>query len=376
MSVIIYFGNLFLNVIYFFYKFLPTKDKITFISRQSDRPSEDIYLLKQELEYQKPGLEIEILCKKIGKSFLGKIEYFFHMITKQMYALATSKAIVLDGYCITVSMLKHKKELRVVQMWHAMGALKKFGYCSVGEEEGVNKKIATIMKMHKNYDIVFVSSEKCKQLLAPAYKCKEEIMKVMPLPRLDIIMNLDYNKQMKGKIYEIYPELKVKKTILYAPTFRKGPLNKKYIQDLIDIVDYEKYNLIVKLHPLIQDCDFLDSKSIFDKKFSSIDLLCVSDYIITDYSAFIFEAAIAGKPLYRYVPDKEQYEKNRGFLIDIDSEFPGEQSPRAKEIITKIEEEEYDLVKIKRFSEKYIKNTGDFTKNMAKYILQISFGGN
>ena len=45
-----------------------------------------------------------------------------------MYYLATSKVCVLDGYCIPASILKHKKKLKIIQIWHASGAIKKFGY--------------------------------------------------------------------------------------------------------------------------------------------------------------------------------------------------------------------------------------------------------
>ena len=40
----------FLNLIYCLFKMLPVKDKVTFISRQADRPTEDIQLLGKALE--------------------------------------------------------------------------------------------------------------------------------------------------------------------------------------------------------------------------------------------------------------------------------------------------------------------------------------
>ena len=39
----------FLNLIYCLFKMLPVKDKVTFISRQADRPTEDIQLLGKAL---------------------------------------------------------------------------------------------------------------------------------------------------------------------------------------------------------------------------------------------------------------------------------------------------------------------------------------
>ena len=59
------------------------------------------------------------------------------------YALSRSKACitlrpasvcVLDSYWPAVSVLHHKKQLAVIQMWHAMGKIKKSGYQSLGKK--------------------------------------------------------------------------------------------------------------------------------------------------------------------------------------------------------------------------------------------------
>ena len=68
---------------------------------------------------------------------------------KQMYHIATSRVVILDSYCIVISILKHKKKLTIIQMWHAMGAFKKFGYSIIGKSEGTSKKIIDLMRMHK-----------------------------------------------------------------------------------------------------------------------------------------------------------------------------------------------------------------------------------
>ena len=95
----------------------------------------------------------------IPESLPGKIAYCFSIIG-DMYYLATSKVAIIDTYSITVSCLKHKKSLKVIQMWHALGALKKFGLQSVGTKEGRDEKISRAMCMHKNYDYVLAPSKK------------------------------------------------------------------------------------------------------------------------------------------------------------------------------------------------------------------------
>ena len=103
-----------MNVIYSILKLLKTQNKVTLISRQSDTISIDFKLLVEELKKANPEIKVVVLTKKLGKSWADKVKYFFHMFT-QMYHIATSKVVVLDSYCIVISILKHKKELKVIQ---------------------------------------------------------------------------------------------------------------------------------------------------------------------------------------------------------------------------------------------------------------------
>ena len=109
----------FLNLIYALFKLLPVRDKVTLISRQSDSASEDFLMLKAEIEKQSPKTEVKILSKKLRKSPGALISYIGHIFV-QMYHIATSKTVVIDSYCIAVSVLKQRRSLRVVQIWHAM----------------------------------------------------------------------------------------------------------------------------------------------------------------------------------------------------------------------------------------------------------------
>ncbi len=370
MVLLISIGRVLLNFIYVFHKICPVKNRILIVSRQNETASKDIRMLQKELKKQNPDIEVIVSCRMIPPDWGGRGRYLWYMVTEQMHLFATSKVVVLDGYCIVASILRHRKLLKIVQMWHAMGAMKQFGYCTVGKKEGTAPEIASAMRMHQNYDVIFVSSEACKPLLAPAYRCRESIMQVMPLPRTDLITGQDYIQWSRQKIYRRYPFLREKETILYAPTFRKKEEKTDYIYSFVKRVDYERYNLVVKLHPLVE-AKVSGSDALFDTEFSADEMLSIADYVVTDYSAFVFEAALAGKPLFRYIPDWDIYEKDRGFLIDIDREFPGEQSQKADTIVAKIEQKEYDLTGVCAFARKYVEKRENCTQEMAQYILQL-----
>lgn len=367
MKIIIRVGKWLLNIIYFIFKLKRTKDKVTIISRQSDKETIDISLLSRQFSSMTNSPEVLILTKTIGVGLRGKLSYLFHIIFEQMPAIATSKIVLIDGYCIPISILNHKEELIVIQMWHAMGALKKFGYSILGNDEGSSVQIATLMNMHKGYDYIFASGENCVKYLSEAYNAKEDKFVIMPLPRLDLVKDENLIKVTSQKITQTYKFSSSKKNILYSPTFRKDNINLDYVFELIECIDYEKYNLFVVPHPLMpKNIKIQKATIVYD--FSSIEMLSVCDYVITDYSAFVFEAAAACKPIFLYTPDIGEYSLKRGFYIDIKKEEFCKISDNPFEIKTAIEQNEYDFNKIKLFASKYIKEQQNNTEKIINFI--------
>ena len=157
MTIIVKCGIGFLNVIFFFMKCLPVQNKITYISRQMDTTPVDFEMVKEQMIQDHPEYKHVILAKMIHHGLFSKIGYIFHMF-RQMYHIATSKAVILDTYCIPISILKQRDSLVVIQMWHALGAFKKFGYSILDKQEGSSSKMAKLMSMHRHYTYVLTSS--------------------------------------------------------------------------------------------------------------------------------------------------------------------------------------------------------------------------
>lgn len=362
---ILYIAKIGLNIIYFFIKlFTRQKNKVTMLSRQSDNINLDFRLLKEEIE-KNGNIEIKVLCKMIPKNLWGKIKYCFYMI-KCLYHIATSKVCIIDGYNIAISALKHKKNLEIIQIWHAMGAIKKFGYQVLGKEEGSNEKIAKIMKMHANYNLITCTSEETRKTYSEAFNTDINKIKVLGMPRIDYILgkNDEINDKIT-KLYEEYPKLKEKKNIVYVPTFRKDKTID--ISKIIENTDTEKYNLIIRLHPL--DKNEVKGEYLVDKKYSTSELIKVADYVITDYSAVAFEAATLDKPLFFYLYDIDEYEDTRGLNINLQEEMKNSTSKKIEDIIDIIENDTYDYEELRKFKEKYIQTADtDNTKRIVEYM--------
>ena len=120
-----------LRIIYFFIKlFTIRKKRVFFLSRQFDSVPYNYQRLMDELI--KDGYDVKVICKKVSsgvnsavrnekknrkgnKELSSTIKYYFNLYKQMVYA-ATSKVIIVDGYNIVSSLLKHKKGTTVIQI--------------------------------------------------------------------------------------------------------------------------------------------------------------------------------------------------------------------------------------------------------------------
>lgn len=370
MKIILRVGTVALRILYCFYKLFPTKNRIMFVSRQDDVPSPDCYLLSKAIREEDQKIEIIQEFRRIPDSFIGKIKYIGYMLGRQMYLFATSKVVILDGYCILASVLNHKKELKIVQMWHAMGALKKFGFAAIGTEEGKDPEVSKILCMHRNYDYVICSCKECAGHYEEAFGVPQNKIITMTLPRVDLLTDLRLKELVQARVYHAFPDLKKKKNILYVPTFRMHEEMGEKIKELIESVDFTRYNLIVKLHPLTKEKVDMN-KCLECEGFTALELLNVADYVISDYSAFIFEVAAAEKPLFLYTYDLGAYMEQRGFFIDYNEEMPVPRYRDAETMIKALECNDCDMERIRNFANKYVENRYGCSQKLAEFICAL-----
>lgn len=362
MQVLLFIFKIILKIIYFFLKLLPTKkNRVLMLSRQSNTPSIDFKYIINEIHKKYPEKELIVLTKRMEKNNLKQIiSYMFHPLV-QMYYLATSTICIIDGYQIAVSVLKHKKSLKIVQIWHSLAAIKKFGYQTLNTKK--DKSIAKIMCMHKNYDVIVSGSEEMKKFFSKSFNYPEDKFITCGLPRIDYL--LETEKKNKEKVYKEYPKLKKERIVLYVPTFRT--YDEYRIDELINAFKDTEYRLIIKLHPRTKI--EVDKKYTYDKC-DSLELLSVADYVITDYSAISIEAAILNKPILLYVYDYERYCECEGVNTNLFEDLPGYVFRDEKELVKSLKKK-YDKKILTSYRKKYITNCdGTSTEKLVKYIME------
>jgi len=367
MTHIIYLAKFILSIIYGLLKLFPTQNKIVFLSRQSNQTPLDFKLIIDEL--QNRNYKIVVLCHRVeGKDSIKKDVIKFITITfKSMYHLATSKVCIIDSYSLPVSLLKHKKTLTVIQIWHAMGKIKQSGYQTLGKKAGRNPKIAKALNMHKNYDLVVAGAKAWNFAYCASFNIKEDKLWNIGLPRAAYIYN--NKKEIQKEIYSKYPELKNKKVVLYSPTFRYDKNSE--LEALINNFNYDKYALIITCHPK-HNLNIDNSKVYRFRNISTYKLLTICDYFITDYSSLAIEAAALNKKTYYYLYDYEKYIETNGLNFDPMKELPSISFKNAKELLDDLEKENYDIRVFNEYRKKYVPK--DFhlaTKKLADYIMDI-----
>lgn len=357
--------KIFINPIYFFMKFLPTNDKkVVFISRQTNKIPIDYQLLGKEIKKLDDDYKLVFLCNKVKKNIIGMFSYSF-LTLKHLYHLATARVCIVDSYCLAVSFPKHKKKLVVIQIWHAIMTVKKFGYQALEKEYGRSKKLATIVRMHQNYDWVISGSYAMRKTFSENFNVPISKVKCTGTPRIDyLIKNI---KKKKKKILKRYPSLNHKKIILYAPTFRKdAPIT---IDKLVSEIDFNKYSLIVKTHP-IQEQYFPNEDINKYPDLSTLDCLSIADYVITDYSSVAIESAILNIPTYFYLYDYDEYMHKNGLAIDLYEEMGDVCFESFDKLYETLKSKKYPFDKLKKFKNKYVSNQkGNSGYILANYIV-------
>ena len=332
------------NLVYAVLKALPVRNKVLFTTWNADAPTLDFQVLADRLRKLPHPPKVVVLCRELRGGLAAHVAFSFHML-HQMYHMATSKVLVLDAYSVLACSLDHRPELRVVQLWHALGAFKKFGWSIVDKSEGwsaqsniPSRTLSRLLRMHAGYTDAVVSYSGAIPHFAEAFRCDPSIIRVAWLPRVDLLRDDAFMAGLRTRILEAHPELVGQSVALYAPTIRRTVMDSSRVLSLVSSVDAAGWKLIVKPHPVRGESNdpVFPEMSVPVPEFSALELLAVADAVITDYSAIVYEAYLRGIPVYFYAYDIQQYEQDRGFYTP-PSQFPSQIYSTAGDLIRDME---------------------------------------
>lgn len=365
--------NALFNRLYKIFKYLPVnKKKVSFVSdSRIDISGNFEYIYKKMVESPRKF--------QIGfylKSSIKERKTLFEIVT-MAYNLARSRYIILDDYYPLIYPVEIREKSDLVQVWHAVGAFKTFGYSRLGMPGGPKKDSMD----HKNYTKVIVSSENIAEKYAEGFGIPLENVYPLGAARTDMFFDKQLQSEIIERLHEEIPYIKNKKVILFAPTFRgNGQQSAHYPFELVDFKKlYEKFYeddwvFLLKIHPFVKNKpnipyeyqDFFYDVSDYRE---INDLLLETDVLITDYSSVCFEYALLEKKMIFFSPDLVEYMSSRNFYYDYFDFIPGPYASNTDELIEYIADETVDINKIRNFVNYYFDDLdGKSTDRFVEYL--------
>lgn len=305
-----------------------------------------------------------------GPGGLKRALRFFFL---KSWAMARAEYIFMDNAFLPMAYLRVRKETTVVQLWHGTGTVKKFG-----QHVNTGKLYDQEKRANENLDYVIVNSEATRELYAGCFSVPVEKVKVLGLPRTDLLFSQEELLRRKTGFLKQYPNLMHKKLILYAPTFRDSEAADPKLRLNLELIAKklpEEYCLGLRLHPFVAERFHLendyDGKIIDFSSYHNLNtLLMAADVLITDYSSIIFEYCILNRPMIFYAYDLEEFsDHGRGFYRDYEEYVPGPVVRTTEEMLDVIQNEAWQQDKMREFvKDSYAFADGKSTKRVVDFI--------
>lgn len=311
---------------FFFYLsrlFPGDKKKVFLIATHDDSPEGNVGIVAEALKKEYSDHKLVWFTRK--DKITDPVDFFI----KKAYHLATSSYVFMDNEFLPMGYIKFRRDVKVVQLWHGTGTIKKFGQDA---NTGWLKKAE--YRANQNITHLIVNSEAVKPEYASAFGVEEERIYVLGLPRTDLLLDEAFMESKREDFWKQYPSLRGRRCILYAPTFRDDEVEEPRIH-----LDLERLSagllpdevVLIRLHPHVAEriADFPEkdkcSNIINVSGYPGVTtLLAVSDVLVTDYSSIVFEYCLRNKPMIFYAYDLEHFEKEgRSFYRDYREFVPG-----------------------------------------------------
>ena len=286
-----------------------------------------------------------------------------------------------------------KKDQVFTQCWHGT-PLKRLGFDLTHYDNQLN----TVKEMRKRYK---VETEKFSYFISPsayasgvfrsAWNLKEfgknDIIIEKGYPRNDFLFKYTENDVSEIKKRILGEDIKDKKIILYAPTYRANQHESGVGYVYKEEVDFEKmrkklgdeFIILFRPHYFVASVFNFDKYKGFVYNASDVDdindLYVISDMLITDYSSVFFDYANLKRPMIFYMYDLDYYrDESNGFYFDVEENLPGKivktDDDLIDEIIRVSKEFKYDK-KYEDFNKKFnYLDDGEASKRVVETVIK------
>lgn len=307
----------------------------------------------------------------------GDFNFFFfnknNLSLRNLKKLSKSKYVFLNDNFLAMANMKFNPDTIITQLWHAPGAFKKFGASSSNDKN----EIDLIKRSNEKVTYLITTSGNIADFYGEAFQIDKSKIRPLGIPRMDYYFK-DHGRLRKS-FERRYPEVKGKKIVLYAPTFRDN----EYDNDVFNYLDLDEFNnqlgddyiLALRLHPRISkfyEGSIGDGKGFIDVSDveNEQELLFISDLLISDYSSIAIEFAALNKPVILFTYDFDNYvSADRGFYFDLRETSPGVLVYSSDELISCIKHESYKMDNSEFLKSQFDKIDGESSKRIVDLVL-------
>lgn len=328
--------------------------RVVFATARTPVLEGNLAFIHRAMRARHPRLDDVFLLEPYSYGWAAKARYLLRLI-RGTYYLQTSGLVVVDNAYFPVHVMPHRRQTTVVQVWHAAGALKRFGLDAPSLRRPSERRF-----LHRNYDYVVVGGESAREPYASALRTP--MGRVLPLgsPRTDFFFDAEAMATARERLLASHPELRDRRVVLYAPTFRGAGEGKRAApgfdaRRLRDALPAD-HALILKAHPNLDPAatptDGYDA--VIDPTAEINEVFTIADILVTDYSSSVFEWALLRRPMVLLVGDLDAYERDPGMYLDYRSGMIGVQVADTDGVARAILEDRFDLAGYDAFVERHL----------------------
>ena len=320
------------------------KGQVCFVSRRNAPINGNLRVMLDTLAAE-PGLRV--IAYKEGHTHPHTarvlqqqgVELIEQFSLQALITVLSSELVVLSHSARDAYLTRRKRGRRVVNLWHGV-AIKRIEALMLprGSIRAYHSRQRRIAQNSRIYDAVIASNPVDQLVNALAFAVPHQRVHPIGLPRFDYLLQhwRQWPEDLQAQRQGLEAQLKGRRLILYAPTFREGQTS---LRDLISDTDQARIQhfcqnhhcaLGIRPHPYWegQQEQLCDGHTIIDAGTTQLPepavALSRAETLVADYSSIWVDYLILQRPVVGYMPDLTTYlDKERGFIYDYKSIFPG-----------------------------------------------------
>ena len=350
-----------IDFIYSLFRLLPIqKNTILFFSYYGEQYSGSPKYIG---EYLQKNTDLDVVWAFVQpekhRDVSDKVVRYGHL---EYYLTLATAGTIITNYRMTEEFHKRTGQ-KYIQTWHSSLRLKQIENDAV--ETLPEKYVCMAKKDSRQIDILLAGSRKSKEIFERAFWYEGRIEE-SGTPQCDIL--LQKNSFIVEKVKKHYGISKSSHIVIYAPTFRKNHDTSVYDLDtekLLKVLTMRfggEWSLLMRLHPHLVnliDCFHYTDYVLQATDYDDVqELLCAADFMVSDYSAIMFDYSLTRKPCVLYTPDFKDYmKKDRKLYFDI-KKLPFQNFENQEEMLDAIQKFDSDL---------YRRKMNDFLESIGSY---------